>query len=107
MLLFLNEGFNVLKNQGYHLKHNYGHGKQYLGFNNYNLNLLSFLLHQICELKDKNYKKCCNKLGNKALIWQKIRDYVESIIFKEWSEIFEYMLNPVPFIYTGIPPPTA
>lgn len=100
-----NEGFNVLKNQGYHLKHNYGHGKQYLGFNNYNLNLLSFLLHQICELKDKNYKKCCNKLGNKALIWQKIRDYVESIIFKEWSEIFEYILNPVPFIYTGIPPP--
>lgn len=100
-----NEGFNILKNQGYNLGHNYGHGKKYLGFNNYNLNLLAFLLHQICELKDKNYKKCCNKLGNKALIWQKIRDYVESIIFKQWSEIFEYILNPTPFIYVGIPPP--
>jgi hypothetical protein len=25
-----NEGFNTLKNQGYHLEHNFGHGKQYL-----------------------------------------------------------------------------
>ncbi len=25
-----NESFNVLKNHGYHLKHNVGHGKQYL-----------------------------------------------------------------------------
>lgn len=100
-----NEGFNILKNRGYHLSHNYGHGKKHLGFNNYNLNLLSFFLHQVCELKDKTYKKCCSRIGNKALIWQKIRDYAESIIFNKWCEIFEYILNPVPFIYSGIPPP--
>jgi len=25
-----NETFNILKNQGYHFEHNFGHGRQYL-----------------------------------------------------------------------------
>jgi hypothetical protein len=33
-----NEGFNCLKNQGYHIDHNYGHGKRHLSFNNYLFN---------------------------------------------------------------------
>jgi hypothetical protein len=28
-----NETFNTLKNQGYHIEHNYGHGKNHLSFN--------------------------------------------------------------------------
>ncbi|MEM6965484.1 MAG: hypothetical protein AAF573_12005 [Bacteroidota bacterium] len=28
-----NETFNTLKNQGYHLEHNYGYGKKYLATN--------------------------------------------------------------------------
>jgi len=30
-----NECFNTLKNQGYYIEHNYGHGKQYLSYNMY------------------------------------------------------------------------
>ncbi|MCU7940831.1 MAG: hypothetical protein KZQ68_16240 [gamma proteobacterium symbiont of Bathyaustriella thionipta] len=47
-----NECFNTLKNQGYYIEHNYGHGKQYLSYNMYLLTLLAFYFHQIFELTD-------------------------------------------------------
>lgn len=104
-----NEGFNNLKNQGYHLGHNYGHGKEHLAFNNYVLNVLSFLIHRVCELRDRLFKQCGNKLGKKELIWQKIRDYIETIIFNTWEGIFTFLLNPVAIPATvfgnTIPPP--
>lgn len=45
-----NETFNTLKNQGYHIEHNYGHGKNHLSFNFFLLNLLAFFMHQAFEL---------------------------------------------------------
>ncbi|PAJ67523.1 hypothetical protein CJF42_26430, partial [Pseudoalteromonas sp. NBT06-2] len=35
-----NECFNTLKNQGYHIEHNYGHGSENLSYNMYLLTLL-------------------------------------------------------------------
>lgn len=99
-----NQGFNSLKNQGYHIDHNYGHGNQYLAFNNYLLNLISFFLHQFCELKDKGFKKSYAQLGNKALIWQKVRNYAEIRVFESFEEIFE-LIAVGSFTYFGIPPP--
>jgi hypothetical protein len=99
-----NEGFNNLKNQGYHIDHNYGHGNKNLAFNNYILNLLSFFIHKFCELKDRSFKKCYNKLGNKTLIYHKVRDYTEVMIFDNWHRLFEFIYNPIP-IHCGIPPP--
>lgn len=99
-----NEGFNCLKNQGYHIDHNYGHGKRHLAFNNYLLNLLSFFLHKFCELKDKLFKKCCTKLGNKALTWQKVRDYTEIKVCNSFDEVFALIAS-FDVIYPGIPPP--
>lgn len=53
-----NECFNTLKNQGYHLKHNYGHGNENLIYNMYLLTLLTFYFHQIFELTDEEYQAC-------------------------------------------------
>jgi hypothetical protein len=39
-----NEGNNILKNRGYHLEHNFGHGQQHLSATLLILNLLAFLL---------------------------------------------------------------
>ena len=52
-----NETFNTLKNQGYHLEHNFGHGKKNLSINFFLLNLLAFFMHQILELTDILYIK--------------------------------------------------
>jgi hypothetical protein len=48
-----NEQFNVHKNHGYGLEHNYGHGRQTLSIVFYLLNLLAFLAHQVLEFGDR------------------------------------------------------
>ena len=45
-----NENNNVLKNKGYHIEHNFGHGEQHLASILLSLNLLAFLLHTILDL---------------------------------------------------------
>ena len=45
-----NETFNTLKNQGYELEHNYGHGQQHLATNLAYLTFLAFLVDQIQQL---------------------------------------------------------
>ena len=47
-----NPCFNHLKNQGYYLEHNYGHGEHYLRFNFMVLTVLAFFLHQVLEYAD-------------------------------------------------------
>ena len=42
-----NESFNVLKNNGYHLEHNFGHGKQNLAMLFASFNLLAFAIHTV------------------------------------------------------------
>ena len=50
-----NENNNVLKTKGYHLEHNFGHGKQYLAATMLSLNLLAFLFHTVLEWSDERY----------------------------------------------------
>ena len=42
-----NEGFNTLRNHGYHLEHNFGHGKHYPSEAFFVLNLWAFFMHLI------------------------------------------------------------
>src|SRR6185437_13676516 len=51
-----NEFFNVLKNHGYGISRNYGHGKNFLSLNFYLLTLIAFFMHQIFELADAAYQ---------------------------------------------------
>ena len=47
-----NETFDTLKNQGYHLEHNYGHGEQ-------NLSVVLALLMMLAFLVDQVQQTCC------------------------------------------------
>jgi hypothetical protein len=51
-----NENNNVLKTKGYHLEHNYGHGRQFLSTTLLTLNLLAFLAHPFLEGVDTQYR---------------------------------------------------
>ena len=44
-----NESFNVLKNHGYELEHNFGHGQKFLAMTLAALNLLAFAWHTVLE----------------------------------------------------------
>jgi len=51
-----NENNNILKTKGYHLEHNFGHGKMYLSEFLFTFNLLSYLVHTTLLVCDINYK---------------------------------------------------
>lgn len=96
-----NECFNTLKNQGYNIEHNYGHGSQNLSFNFYLLILLAFFFHQIFELTDHLFKICRKKLGSKRYLWECLRQGIRLIIFKTWQQLLRHTLDPPDIISTA------
>ena len=88
-----NECFNTLKNQGYYIEHNYGHGKKHLSYNMYLLTLLAFYFHQIFELTDGAYQACRKKLGSKRYMWEKFRSIISFFIMDSWEMLMDFVLN--------------
>ncbi len=88
-----NECFNTLKNQGYHLTHNYGHGEKHLSFNFYQLTLLAFTLHQIAELCDGGYQACRKMAGSKRSLWEKLRTLINFHLFESVEHLLDYFLD--------------
>lgn len=89
-----NECFNTLKNQGYSIEHNYGHGSKNLSFNFLILTLLAFLFHQIFELTDDLYKTCRKKFGSKRHLWECLRQVIRIILFQTWEQLLHHILSP-------------
>jgi len=88
-----NECFNTLKNQGYHLTHNYGHGEKNLAFNFFQLTLLAFMLHQVAELCDIAFQACRKMAGSKRSLWEKLRTFVNSFIFESQEQLLRFYLD--------------
>lgn len=93
-----NETFNTLKNQGYHLEHNFGHGQQHLSNNFFALNLLAFLIHQILELCDPGYQHCRSKFSARKEYWNNLRAAIHLMVFQDFEHLLRYTANP-PEIY--------
>ena len=68
-----NETFNVLKNHGYNLEHNYGHGKRFLSSLLAVLMLLAFLIDQLIEALDTTFKKAVIAAKTMRDFRQKVR----------------------------------
>jgi len=88
-----NECFNTLKNQGYTIEHNYGHGEKHLSYNMYLLTLLAFYFHQILELTDGAYQACRTKLVSKRYMWQVFRGNIRALIFESWAHLMDFVLH--------------
>jgi hypothetical protein len=63
----------VLKNQGYHFEHNYGHGYQHLSVVFAVLMMLACLVDQTQQLCCPLFQAVWTKLGNKWLLWVKLK----------------------------------
>lgn len=86
-----NENNNVLKNYGYHLEHNYGHGKRYLSAVLVTLNLLAFLLHSILDATNHLYAAIRQELGTRMTFFQDIRALTRYLYFDSWDALFTFM----------------
>lgn len=93
-----NEVFNTLKNQGYHIEHNYGHGQKHLSLNFFILNLLAFFMHQIFELSDLLYQQCRVAFGSKRNLWDHLRAAIRMLIFPDWETLLSRLLRPADFL---------
>jgi len=68
-----NEGHNVLTTRGYHIKHNFGHGKNHLATVMFTLNLVAFLLHTFLLLADSRYRAVREELGARRTFFSDVR----------------------------------
>ena len=89
-----NEGFNTLKNQGYHLEHNFGHGNKNLSMAFFRLNLLAFFMHQIFELTDLRYQECRAKFSARKAFWGQLRFTIRILIFRNWEHLLDVIICP-------------
>jgi hypothetical protein len=89
-----NETFNTLKNQGYHVEHNYGHGTRYLSMNFFVLNLLAFFIHQILELCDLSYQRCRSKFSSRKEFWNQLRCTFRIILFRDFYHLLYFIIDP-------------
>jgi len=89
-----NETFNTLKNQGYHLEHNFGHGQRHLSNNFFALNLLAFFIHQIMELCDCGYQYCRSKFSSRKEYWNNLRGAIRLMLFRDFDHLLRNMADP-------------
>jgi hypothetical protein len=87
-----NEQFNVQKNHGYELEHNYGHGKQTLSMVFYLLNLLAFIVHMILERGDRLYQRCLATTSRREL-WHTFRTTMRMMLVSSWVEFLLIYLD--------------
>lgn len=88
-----NENNNVLKNHGYHLEHNYGHGQEHLSTVLVTLLLLAFLIHTVLHLWDDQYRRLRQELGARQTFFDDIRALTRYLFFESWDSLLCFMLR--------------
>ena len=82
-----NETFNVLKQHGYHLEHNFGHGNKTLASVLVALNVLAFALHTACELAETLWLQARLRLGARQRLFEHLRSITAYQVFPTWNAL--------------------
>jgi hypothetical protein len=93
-----NESFNVLKNNGYNLAHNFGHGKKYLARTFAVMNLLAFAFHTACDCLETLWQKAREAVGARARFFHDLHTITTYVLFPSWHTFINT-------IVTGKAPP--
>jgi hypothetical protein len=82
-----NESFNVLKNNGYNLAHNFGHGKKYLARTFAAMNLLAFAFHTACDCLETLWQQAREALGGRSRFFQDLNTITAYVLFPSWHSL--------------------
>jgi hypothetical protein len=88
-----NESFNVLKNHGYHLEHNFGHGKQHLAQQFVLLNLLAFAFHTVCDSVEKLWQEARAIMGTRKDFFTDLHTVTAYFLFPDWRALCSAMVQ--------------
>lgn len=84
-----NESFNVLKNHGYELEHNFGHGEQYLAMTLAALNLLAFAWHTVLDLLEPPWRRAREAAEKRKSFFGYLATVTSFAVFPTWSDLLE------------------
>jgi hypothetical protein len=93
-----NESFNVLKNNGYHLEHNFGHGRSTLSALLVTFNLLAFSMHNVCDALETLWQQARKARGPRNRFFLHLWLITIYHVFTTWNSMMETIM-------TGRPPP--
>ena len=79
--------------KGYHLEHNFGHGKQYLAATMLSLNLLAFLFHTVLEWSDEKYSVLRQVLARRQTFFDDIQALTRYMVFPSWDHLMDFMIS--------------
>jgi hypothetical protein len=88
-----NENNNVLMTKGYHVEHNFGHGKQYLSATMLSLNLLAFLFHTVLEWSDPKYALLRQVLARRQTFFDDKQALTRYMVFPSWHHWMNFMIR--------------
>lgn len=88
-----NETFNTLKNQGYHLEHNFGHGENNLSVLFASIMMLAFFTDQIQQIAYDLFKNALKKSKRKIYFWGKVKSAYEMLELTSMAQIYDIIFN--------------
>jgi hypothetical protein len=86
-----NEHNNVLKNRGYNLEHNFGHGSNHAADIFFLLNLLAFQFHTILEYCDLEYQLAYSTFSVRVAFFESLRVLIRRRYFGSWTAFLKYV----------------
>jgi hypothetical protein len=88
-----NENNNTLKTKGYHLEHNFGHGKKHLSSLLAAMNILAFLFHTFLSFADEAYQQIRSELPTRQSFFDDIRALLRYMRFESWESLLDFMMR--------------
>ena len=88
-----NENNNTLKTKGYHLEHNFGHGKKHLSSLLAAMNMLALLAHTFLAYCDDAYRLIRDKLPTRQTFFDDVRALLRYIPFPSWEALMDFMMR--------------
>jgi len=91
-----NESFNVLKSNGYHLEHNFGHGQQHLAMLFATLNLLAFAIHTVCDCLEQLWSDARTAKRARTRFFEHLRTITAYMVFPDWATLMQTLIDSKP-----------
>ena len=88
-----NENNNTLKTKGYHLEHNFGHGKKHLSSLLAAMNMLALLTHTFLAFCDDHYRLIRATLPTRKTFFDDVRALLRYHCFPSWEAMMDFMMR--------------
>src|SRR4051812_35655392 len=79
----------AITNRGYHLEHNFGHGKEHLAALLACFNLVAFAIHTVCDLASGAWRHARETLGPRTRFFHNLQALSTYGVFSSWTELLE------------------